>query len=562
MNRPFLIGAAVSALHLVACLDPYSAAEPHADPSRGPPLDGPVDPALPDPGGGPCQVDADCGVANFCELRICVPGCLGDGDCDAGAACDAHGRCQGSEAGPALAAPPTLRERRTVLAFGESEAHTRLANEGNTPLQYRLAAVSGALAFDAEPATLAPGEEVELTVSIDLAALAPEDRVLPLQIVTTGGAANWSIELEGAPSSGQFAGSVITGDDVLHLGSDRLALGLDFRPDGTVVGQLDPQASLAWSDGTVTGTWTPAGDVVLELRDLTPAEPWQTSPLARPLGRSLTFTGKHTAVGLEGTTALAITGMQDEPVMLAGSFMLRRHGPLGGPLEPPPLGPGDATPPTWLAPPDLDEEACAGLGQDYGTEATLPDTSPACSACSDASCTPEEMIQCADALWKAAYHLPDVLEGLGGSGDVTPPDGPWDWSDCTAETPLYTGGTTCHDPAAVRCSVALLRRGAPGIEGPWGEAFRMLAAIYAADEADTVMLLRGRRTGMHPGRARRGPRRARAWLARGTGSRGSRARADRRGGWRGRGARRPGRSEPAGSAAASALFESRSRPAT
>ena len=492
MRRSNFHGAASALLLSFACTG-----ESAEQPSLAPPVAGtdlvepPSPPAPPSwPAGQVCRVDADCGAARFCELRICVPGCQGDADCEAGATCDPHGRCRGDDVdSPALPLPPRLRDRRTVLEYGVREARTILYNDGPTPLDYRVTAGSPALLFDPAPSVIAPGGEAELVVSLDLAALTAADRVLPLKILTSGGAVAWSVELEGPTTSGHFAGSVLTGDDLLSLGSDRLAADLDFRPDGTILGRLDGEkTSVAWPHGVLTGTWTPAGDVVLELRDVTPAAPWQTSPLARPLGRRLTLAGTHTAAGIKGHAALEITGMRVDPVALAGTFALRRHGPLAGPVEPPPPLPVDPLPPTWLAPPELDDAACAGLGIDYGTPATLGGET-VCPACADASCSSDEMFDCALDLWSAAFHLPEVVEGLAGQGQVKPPGGPWDWSTCTADEPTYEGGVTCHDAAAVRCAVSLLRRGATEIKGPWGETFVKFATLYAAEEAGAALLL-------------------------------------------------------------------------
>jgi hypothetical protein len=93
----------------------------------------------------------------------------------------------GAPQAPLVAAPPTLGERRTLLAVGETEAQTVLYNTGDGTLVYRLAAAPPALTLDTAPQALAPGEEATLVVTIDLAALAPVDRVLPVQLITSGG---------------------------------------------------------------------------------------------------------------------------------------------------------------------------------------------------------------------------------------------------------------------------------------------------------------------------------------------------------------------------------------
>jgi hypothetical protein len=161
--------------------------------------------------GAPCQVDADCSAANFCALRICILGCTREADCDGGEVCDPHGRCAAhdEDMAPAqLAGMPVLAERFTVLASGETQARTILRNDGAAPLVYRLAASSPALKVDTAIAVLGPADEVELVAEVDLTALGPADRVLPIQIITSGGAVAWSLELEALPESGRFRGAV------------------------------------------------------------------------------------------------------------------------------------------------------------------------------------------------------------------------------------------------------------------------------------------------------------------------------------------------------------------
>ncbi len=452
----------------------------------------PPPPADPEPGGTPCQVDADCDAGNRCALRICVAGCGDTAACDAGQTCDLHGRCQAGEDAPArpLAGIPMLAERQTVLAPGETRARTILHNSGEGPLVYRLAAASPALALDTAPAELAPGGEVELFADVDLAALAPADRVLPVQILTSGGGILWSIEIEAMPAAGNFRGAVsFTADDV-SLGSSDLTIDLDFRADGTIVGRVDHDVSLLWPlPLALTGTWTPAGDLTIALRDRLPAEGWRQSPVARELGRVLVLTGTRTAAGLEGTATETITGLRAAPVQLAGAFALRRQGPLVGLVHAPDFIPKDAPAPTWLAPPGLDTDACEGLGTAYGTAATLPDPDPACNACKDGNCAPDDRMQCGVRLRESAYNIEDMLAALHGGG-VTPPAGAWTWEDCAAEAPAYNAdGLACLDALALRCGNALTRRGSVDIPGPWGEGVQSLTAVFAADEAHAAALL-------------------------------------------------------------------------
>ncbi|PCC74640.1 hypothetical protein SAMN02745121_08434 [Nannocystis exedens] len=491
MTRSVLRRAGWALLFSLACNRDTAREPPVASPGvsdleRLPPSS---DPAEVD--GTVCRVDADCGSSSFCELRVCVTGCAANDDCPEGASCGAHGRCaldEGDEPKPA-SGTPVLVERFTVLGFGETIARTTLRNDGAGVLKFRLDSANPALAVDPTLAELAPGAEVELHADVHVDALAATDRLLPVQIITSGGALLWSIEIEAAPESGQFRGAVAFEVEGASLGGSDLVLDLDFRDDGTIAGRVDTDASLLWPQPlSLTGTWAPSGDVTIELRDRLPADGWRYSPLARELGRTFTLTGTRSAAGLEGTLVESITGLRDAPVEVEGTFVLRRHGPLTGLVHAAEDPPGPAATPTWLAPLGLDTDACEGLGTAYGTPETLVEPTPACDACADSNCPPEDKLECADALRTSAYHLPAVLAELNGGGQVKPPS-TWTWDECTAATPPYTEGQACLDIAAMRCAHALLRRGAEDTPGMTGEFYRLYAALYAADEALAAGLL-------------------------------------------------------------------------
>jgi len=514
VKRTLMFRSAASALLLsIACTpddiakegttSPEPGADPASEPGPDPDPDDPdpdVDPDLPLPSderagspGAPCLLDADCGMDTYCQLRICVAGCPDAFACDADEVCDPHGRCVAQGEGPldAHAGAPVLTEPRTVLGLGETQARTTLHNDGAAPLTYRLAAANPALTLDTAAATLEPGEAVELVVDVDRTAPAPADRVLPVQIITSGGAIFWAITLDALPEAGYFRGAVSFDIDGFSLASSSLALNLDFRDDGTIVGQVDDDASLLWPQPVaLTGTWNTAGDLSLVLRDRLPAGSWRHSPLARELGRELTLTSKRTAAGLAGTAIETITGLRSAPVQVQGTFTLHHRGPLTGLVYPPDFTPNDATAPTWLAPPDLDAAACDDIGIDFGTDATLPKPSLACDTCAAGTCSANDMYACGGALRAAGYNLVPVLAALHGSGDVKPPTGAWTWDDCASEPPVYNNeGRACLDIAALHCAHALVRRGPAQKPGPAGELFRSLAAIFAADEALAAGLL-------------------------------------------------------------------------
>lgn len=498
MTRPILIRTALSALLPLACLSeqptdpPPSNAAPVLAPS--PDIPDPPTPSEPSSGssaGRPCQVDADCAAGLRCELRICITGCLADDDCPAPQTCDPHGRCQGTGPVAPLASPPQLAERHTLLAWGETEARTTLHNDGPSTLLYRLEALSPAVLADEAPAELPPGGTAQLVATVDRNLLDPSEHVLTVRLITSGGPGTWTIEPAAVPTDSIFRGSLSLERGGLFVGASDLRIALDFRDDGTLVGQIEPGELLFPQAAALNGTWTSAGDIAFVLREVLPAADWPQSPLARELGRTLTLTGTIAADGrtIEGTVLETLTGLRDDPLHATGTFVLRPQRPLDGPLtSPQPSVPEDIQPPEWLAPDELDDPACDGLGTLYGTSGTLPAPSPACDACSAGACTPPDMLQCGGDLWTAAYQLPGVLAGLHGDA-ITPPGGAFTWTDCTAESPVYKAGKTCLDARALRCATALFRRGAPQIPGAWGDAFTHYAAWLAHREAEAAALL-------------------------------------------------------------------------
>jgi hypothetical protein len=275
VNRPILVRTALSALLPLACTseqppDPPPSATgdaTSAPDNPDPPSPDPAEPPGGSPAGSPCQVDADCGAGLRCELRICIAGCQADDDCTALQTCDLHGRCQGT--GPStsvLAGPPQLGEYHTLLPWGETEARTTLHNDGPAILLYRLESLSPAVLVDEAPAELAPGDTADLVAAVDRDLLDPSEHALAVRLITSGGPGRWTIEPAAVPEDSMFRGMVALDLGGLSVGSSNLAVALDFRDDGTLVGQTEPGALLFPQPITTSGTWTPAGDVSLGAR--------------------------------------------------------------------------------------------------------------------------------------------------------------------------------------------------------------------------------------------------------------------------------------------------------
>jgi hypothetical protein len=494
MRTTFLRVVVSTCAFFPACADQVPASPPAISTETGTtePSSGDEDPApWAAVGGQPCLVDADCTAGAYCELRECTPGCSDDAGCELGTSCDAHGRCVTvDEPAPPALGSPYLTQRRTTLAWGETEARTTLQNTGDRPMRFRLAAYSSAIGLDPTLAEIGPGESIDLVVALDLDQLTAEDRVLPVRIITSGGTIPWILELPQGPGDGLFRGGITFGADGVGAGST-LVLALVFHEDGSVSGQVEPSASLLWREAAaVGGNWTPAGALTLSIADILAPAAWQDSFVAREVGRVVTLTGTVSSDGqhAQGVADATLAGLREDLVALTGAFTLHRAGALPGDLPvpvAPMVEPLRVEAPGWHAPPDFDMGACEGLGMAYGTPQTLPDLSHQCDACADGACSASEKAQCADVLWTAAYQLPAVLSALQGQGVVQPPAGKWTWDDCTAATPVYFAGTACLDAAALRCGTALIRESLSSLPD-WSPA---IAAGFAVYEGDAAALL-------------------------------------------------------------------------
>jgi hypothetical protein len=135
MKRTPLFQAATAALLLSLGCSPDDLA--HEDPTLTPTPEPAPSPNLPTSPpheahgspDAPCRLDADCGPSTFCELRICITGCLDDSACNEGELCSPHGRCEPQGRG-SRPIPPVPRRARPH----QPQHHPRLrTNRGPAP---------------------------------------------------------------------------------------------------------------------------------------------------------------------------------------------------------------------------------------------------------------------------------------------------------------------------------------------------------------------------------------------------------------------------------------------
>ncbi|RMG93802.1 MAG: hypothetical protein D6705_17700 [Deltaproteobacteria bacterium] len=374
-----------------------------------------------------------------------------------------------------------------------------------SPALYRLKSLNPAVTVDPAPVEIAPGEEVELSASIDLAALPSSEITVPITVLTEEGALQWNLQMA-APRTGYYVGALSLGSGGRFLGISSLAVNLEFNDDFTISGQTFRDESLLWpNDVLIRGTWDEEGNVVLHIDDVLPADNPGGSDVVNPLGRevgrqvTLTGTADFELGTVSGSVSQTLTGLTDLVIELPGSFQLTRGQALREPsgsaqdygASLPLSAPKDAFPP------DLDVGACENLGTTFGTAETMDAMGPVaeCAACAGGlDCSPNDAKACAMGLLDAGFLLddPTVLSSaalVGAGGQVEPPDVDF-WAQCTSDgAPTYVNGRTCVDREAVTCAAALTRRaaelGAPMDPKAFGGA--ALDAMMAEASIGTVI---------------------------------------------------------------------------
>jgi hypothetical protein len=264
-----------------------------------------------------------------------------------------------------------------------------------------------------------------------------------------------------AGAGGRYVGELEFGVDA-SLG--RFPVTLDIEIDaasGEVHAAIVAEESLGFAEPVaLVGQDDGAGQVTLRGTTLLPglAEGAWRSPRRLDVGRVIELQGTFSADGarFQGTVDETLSG-------LIGRVMIGRQGPLPAPLDlstsPAPELPLPA-PAVWLDP-ALFEGACAELegwrGEiEVDAEGLLDDPVAAADACGEAtapSSSPEAAARCADALERLGDRTAAWLDPSGAGATI--PDG---WRACVADAAGGAGGTSCLDPAWLRCAGALRAR--------------------------------------------------------------------------------------------------------
>ncbi len=424
-----------------------------------------------------CIVDADCGAGLSCQLGTCITLCSEDDPCPSGQTCSLHGVCVGEDMPldeQSIAVLPVGQASRisdTVSPVVDGQATTTLTNDSDRPIRFRLESSHPAVTVPLSPQLLDPGASVDIIADVDLAMIEEGRRRVLVDIITGEGSISWLLEAP-ALAAGHW-NLTLSPPQGSPIGEMALGVNLDFAADGSVSGQTFADESLLWPrDATISGTWDPTtGDVDVWIRDVVPAAAegvaeGPTNPLSRDVGREIHLVGtlNDTRDQVTGTMTERLSGLADTILEIEGVFGARRDAGLREPSPTVTDFSGDlpVLVPTWEFPPDLDMDACTGLGGDYGTAATINDNDPAskaqdCAACTaqPMTCTAAEAASCAGALLVSGFNLPIETS----SGDNLQPPAIAAWETCTSDgKAVYDAtGTTCLDQQAVRCAGALMR---------------------------------------------------------------------------------------------------------
>jgi len=277
-----------------------------------------------------CSLDADCARGDYCTLGACKHDCLADRECTGGTVCSSRGRCiaagDATKPPPVVApakATPTLSTGGTVAATNAAlDFGTRLntltfmlSNSGDEAFEYRLLSSRAWLSASPYQGSVAAGQSVEITVTLDRSRAAAGGGQGGFIAVNTSAGylrvdAVVSTELTGA-----WAGSLHVTDPV-DLGEQQLVVNLK-QVGSILVGFVDRERSPLYPMASaVSGTIFPGpdADVVSFGFDLAAAGGSAWNPaFPKVVVRHFTFNGKREGGSkLVGTFQESFEGIRDD----------------------------------------------------------------------------------------------------------------------------------------------------------------------------------------------------------------------------------------------------------
>jgi hypothetical protein len=298
-----------------------------------------------------CTLDADCERGDHCSLGACTHDCLADRECTGGTVCSSRGRCiaAADATKPAPVALPA--DGKPVVSIGGEQAGasgsldfgTRLTtltftltNAGEQAFEFRLLSSRAWLSASPYEGSVAPGEGVEITVTLDRESASADGGQGAFIAVNTSAGYLRVDAVVATELTGAWAGSLHVTDPV-DLGEQQLVVNLK-QVGSVLVGFVDKERSPLYPVASaVSGTIFPGpdDDVVSFGFDLAAAGGSDWNPaLPKVVVRHFTFNGKREGgAKLVGTFQESFEGIRDDlQSALRGDavFMVSGEFPEGG----------------------------------------------------------------------------------------------------------------------------------------------------------------------------------------------------------------------------------------
>jgi hypothetical protein len=277
-----------------------------------------------------CSLDADCSRGDHCSLGACTHDCLADRECTGGTVCSSRGRCIAADDAtkPAPVVPPA--DAKPAISIGGELAGTgasldfgtrltklafTLGNTGEQAFDFRLLSSRAWLSASPYEGSVAPGEDVEITVTLDRERASADGGQGAFIAVNTSAGYLRVDAVVATELTGAWAGSLHVMDPV-DLGEQQLVVNLK-QVGSVLVGFVDKERSPLYPVASaVSGTIFPGpdDDVVSFGFDLAAAGGSDWNPaLPQVVVRHFSFNGKREGGSkLVGTFQESFEGIRDD----------------------------------------------------------------------------------------------------------------------------------------------------------------------------------------------------------------------------------------------------------